>query len=364
MLNPSAPRRALVAGCVAGAVLIAAAAPAPVQPVPDYDFQWSVIGAPGNRAANEQEAPVLFHPVLYPPNGLQVGAVNYEYRMARTEVTVSQWFEFVQAYAPYYTGPAPGTSMGSSDWVLTGQWIAPIAGSGQNGQPWQFTMDPAAANLATGTSWHFAARYANWLHNGKAHEQWAFETGVYDTSTFTRNPDGTWNDQFTPAPGARFWLPTLDEWTKGMYYDPHRYGEGQEGYWRYPFGRDTFAVPGYPEDGGETAAGLPYPPDFDAHWWTPVGAYPHITSPWGLLDGSGGGPSAEWTTSGDEWGRWAQGSGQFGGDTAYLYDQIDYLGMGGLSGGGGAFRLASAIPAPSSVLIFCLTVPLLERRKR
>jgi len=333
------------------------------QALPDYDFQWSTIGSPGNRAANAQEAPELFNEGLY-PGGLHLGAVAHEYRMARTEVTASQWFEFVQAFAPRYPGPSVNSSYGSFASVLTGQWIAPVPGSGHNGQPWQFTMDPEAANLATGTSWHFAARYANWLHNGKSPEQWAFETGVYDTATFTRNPDGTWNDQFTPAPGARFWLPTLDEWTKGMYYDPNRHGDGQEGYWAHPIGHDTPAVPGYPEDGGETSAGTPFPPDFDASWHVPVGAYPHISSPWGLLDGSGSGPAAEWTTSGSERGRWVRGSGQFGGDTSLLYDEIDRLGAGGLSGGGGAFRLASAVPAPASILLFCVGVPYLIMRRR
>lgn len=351
----------LVAGFVAAAVLAAAAVPVCAQPVPDYDFDWSVIGSPGNRAANAEEAPGLFNPVLYPPNGLHVGAVSYEYRMARTEVTVSQWFDFVQAYAPFYPGPAVNTSYGSFASVLTGQWIAPVPGSGQNGQPWQFTMDPEAANLATGTSWHFAARYANWLHNGKAHEQWAFETGAYDTSTFTRNPDGTWNDQIAPTPGARFWLPTLDEWTKGMYHDPNRYGDGQEGYWAHPIGRDTPAVPGYPEDGGETSGGIPLPPDFEAHWHVPVGAYPRITSPWGLLDGSGG--LSEWTTTGNEWGRYVHGSGEFEGAWETI-DRIDIFGGGSPDAGGGGFRLASIIPAPAGFPLLCLLTLIHQRRRR
>lgn len=46
-----------------------------------------------------------------------VGSVNRRYRMARTEVTVGQWLEFVNSYAPYYEGPTNWSEF-TSRWIV------------------------------------------------------------------------------------------------------------------------------------------------------------------------------------------------------------------------------------------------------
>src|SRR5690606_16629073 len=138
----------------------------------------------------------------------------YEYRMAMTEVTVGQWFELVQAYAQFHDfgglAPPAFTGFGIS-YSFAGLFIRP----------------GISPNRPADMSWEYAARYCNWLHNGKVNEAWAFESGVYDTSTFTFNDDGRPNHQFHRSPGARYWIPSLDEWTKAAYHDPTRYGHGQ-----------------------------------------------------------------------------------------------------------------------------------------
>jgi len=147
-----------------------------------------------------------------------------------------------------------------------------------------------------------------------------------------------------------------------MYYDPNRHGDGQEGYWAHPIGHDTPAVPGYPEDGGETSAGIPFPPDFDASWHVPVGAYPHISSPWGLLDGSGS--AGEWTGSGEPGGRYARGTNDFD-ELWFLFDRIDaYLGAPPPNFGGIGFRLASAVPAPAAFPVLFLSALICPRRRK
>src|SRR5690606_23240620 len=100
------------------------------------------------------------------------------------------------------------------------------------------------------------ARYCNWLHNGKVNEQWAFDTGAYDASTFGRDENGDFTDDYTPLPGARFWIPSVDEWLKAVYYDPDRHGPGEGGWWLFPDSSDDPLVIGYPEDGGETNGSL------------------------------------------------------------------------------------------------------------
>ena len=128
---------------------------------PSYGHTFLTIGAPGNRAANPQEAPRLFPPYSTVPR--LVGAVNYEYRITRTEVTVGQWFQFVQAYKPYYTG-SPNAAAFTSDWI------------GWNGS--NYVMTPSAVNYPANMSWRMAARYTNWLHNGRASNQAAFDRHV------------------------------------------------------------------------------------------------------------------------------------------------------------------------------------------
>ncbi len=238
----------------------------PVWAQPDENgYEWAVITHPGNRHTIPEETP--FRP------DVPIGGVDYIFRMATTEVTVGQWFEFVSAYAPFYS-----LDFGIADPAFTGQSINySFAGL--------WIYGDISHQRPSDMSWEYAARYCNWLHNGKINEQWAFESGAYDTATFTFNPDGTPNHQFRRSPGARYWIPSLDEWTKAAHYDPDRYGPGQEGYWLYPNGSNERSRGGglLPKEGGERNAG-----PFWEGWPIDVASFPHVRSPFGLLDASGG----------------------------------------------------------------------------
>jgi len=242
-------------------------------PGPDDDgFEWAVVGDPGNRPVTEAEAPFF-----WPPYGgdepLLVGSVAYPYRISVLEVANEQWLEFVNAYAPYNEGFY-------ASFAYTGFYIYYDSQSGV------YRMDPGTERWPAEMSWRYAARYCNWLHNDKAPEREAFESGVYDTSTFGEAPDGSFTDQATRSPGARYWIPSLDEWIKAVHWDPDKPVDGQAetgGYWLYPYGSDNPPTPGPPGD-GDTSAG--YDDDFGFFW--DVGSYPHARTPWGLLDASGG----------------------------------------------------------------------------
>jgi hypothetical protein len=319
---------------------------AAAQAPPSYGFDFVTIGAPGNRPANQQEAPQLYPPWSNDP--LLVGEVGYEYRIARTELTASQWFEFANTYWPYHSGPL-------SD--LTGFWVrASNTTPGQN--PGLYIL-PGAENKAADLSWRMAARYCNWLHNGKVNQAWAFESGAYDTSTFTRNPDGTWNDQPTHSPGALFWIPTLDEWIKAMHYDPDKQGPGQEGYWLYPHSSDSPPIPGWPWAGGQTDAGL----ELGSGPFLDVGSYPSVQSPWALLDGSGS--QTELVEDFNPQGIWRFAKGQHAfGPLPEAFDRIEFLFASSPSGGANGVRLASGIPAPGSITLLLLVVVRLSKRRR
>lgn len=323
------------------AALLPAAASALAQPLPDYGYQWATITHPGNRPASAEEAPQFYPPHSEP--AFIRGRVDYVYRIATTEVTVGQWLEFVQAYGPYYTGFRANSS-------FTGPYILPA--SLNPSEPPGYFARPGTENLATTMNWHMAARYVNWLHNGKAPQQEAFESGVYDASRFVQNPDGTWPALPDRSPGARFWIPSIDEWIKAVNYDPDRYGDGLEGYWLRPNGTNDPLIPGYPDEGGQTLAGLGLPPLGPIPSPLPVGSYPDVVSPWGLLDASGG--VTEWLDSGpdSESARHIKGSSQFSEFDPTATDRLDWVGTGipPLVSGSG-LRIASAVPTPTSAMI-------------
>jgi len=295
---------------------------------PDYGLNWVTIGDPGNRGVLPAEVPD--RPELANQN---LGAVSYEFRLTQTEITVSQWFEFVLAYQPHYQGP-------SNDPGYIGFDIR------RSGNTYAISGDPTAP---TSMSWEFAARYCNWLHNGKALTRDAFESGAYDTSTFTRNPDGTANHQLTRSEGALFWIPSLDEWTKGAHWDPAK-NNGDGGYWRYPGASDEQLIPGPPGSGGQTNGGDPPGP-------ATAGSYPDVNGPWGLLDTSGG--VREWTetqllfATGVRRTRGSSRGSPFFADNDRL-DAQDFA--GGLSNPSAGLRLASRVPSPGA---FALSGPVL-----
>lgn len=300
---------------------------------PSYGHDFVTIGAPGNRAVLESEG---FYPVKVTgfPN---LGAVNYEYRIGRTETTVRQWFDFVNVAWPFAQAQGFNTR---GDPRFLGRYIE--ASSSIPSQPPSYYIpgpDPFgrhADEVAQSMSLRFAAWYVNWTHHGQPTTNITldtFTTGAYDVNTLTRQP------------GARYWIPSLDEWTKAVYHDTNRYGPGQEGYWQYS-GMSTIPLIGGPPGtpGAQTSAGgwhLPgthgLPPD--------VGSYPQTLSAWGLLDTSGGVDEYTDTRSpgGSNW--------MVRGDDLNLvltvYDRVDYLFRAtALDVGSTGLRLASVVPAP------------------
>ncbi|MGP1347270.1 MAG: SUMF1/EgtB/PvdO family nonheme iron enzyme [Phycisphaerales bacterium] len=307
--------------------------------VGDEAFEWSTIGAPGNRNPTPEEAGHTGSPLDWDP----VGSVGYSFRLSRTPVTASQFIEFVQAYKPF----------------ATAQEYYGQTGSHLNLLPPVPVVYPGAEDLPATPSLRLAKKFANWLHNGKVSEAWAFADGVYDTSTFGVIEDENGNfvgytDQVGPKPGAKVWIPSEAEYVKALYYDPHRYGEGEEGYWMYPDGGNEPLVPG-PPGVGETDAG------YSSFIYHDVGSYPNTQSPWGVLDVSGG--DREWTDSTLSGLVVTRSSIRGGGLDA------DLLWVNGLwapmVGGTTTFRLATPVPGPgTSALMSSFYIFTLSRRRR
>jgi len=317
-----------------------------VDGVPDYDFDWAVIGDPGNKGWSGE----------IPQLGTGRGAVDYTYRMSKMEVTSAQWREFITAIRPVVGDPRFGAPVHWGYFEIFGEFV-------------DVAPDPDNSPVF-GISWHEAAMYANWLHNDKQASIAAISNGAYDISTFGELPNGMFTDQLTRNPDAKFWIPSLDEWIKAAHYDPNKNGPGEGGYWMYPNTSDTAPTPGPPGE-GETGAG-------DFFWEVegfenldsrdiPLGSYPETTSPWGLLDVSGG--SLEWTEGTvNNYGRITMGAQAGGGtdDIFFSLDRIDrYSGRNTTADFDTTIRIASAVPAtgPGAACAIMFTFVLMRRKR-
>lgn len=317
--------------------LAAALTPTVASAQPDPSgIDFVTIGAVGNRGYDGPD-----------PNGLATGRgrVDYEYKIGRYEVTAGQWGEFFDA-ALNRADPIPYVR-------------APLE------------VGPGSMGAVGGITWRTAAIYCNWLHNNKSPDRAAFMSGAYDVSTFGFTPEGVFTDQAAHSPGARYWVPTLDEWMKAAHYDPDRVNDDGSvgGWWRYSITRDTAPVYQRPPSmGGLGEANAGFILTGEAQFSIPLGAYTTITSPWGLFDTAGG--TSEWTETIfrvqglDILSRVVEGSAwatpNLPADSAWSYGDASPTERDYMFG----FRIAPAVPSSPSVLVVALGVCSFLRRRR
>jgi hypothetical protein len=224
---------------------------------------------------------------------------------------------------------------------------------------------------ANGIDWRTSAMYCNWLTNDKRSDRAAFMSGAYDVSTFGYPPSGTFSDQVTRSPTAKYWIPSLDEWQKAAHYDPNKNGPGQGNYWLTPVTSDSFPVYAPPGVQGLNGQGLG---QSSAGWdgrtypgynpfAVPLGAYTNVMSPWGLFDTSGG--TREWTEEVILAFRLLGGSsiGPGPADRIGIYGGDDPSSPSFSNG----FRIATYIPAPGAAMTLLAMAVLTaapQRRRR
>lgn len=118
------------------------------------------------------------------------GAVAYEYRIGKNEVTISQYAEFLNAAAKTDTNGLWNSNMG------TDLNIAGITRDGSSGS-FSYSVTGSGLRPITYVSWFDAARFTNWLHNGQG-------SGSTETGAYTLN--GAISGIFTKNVGATVWL--------------------------------------------------------------------------------------------------------------------------------------------------------------
>jgi formylglycine-generating enzyme required for sulfatase activity len=227
-------------------------------------IDWVEVGNPGN--ANDTTG---------------YGAVNYDFRIGKYEVTIQQYTDFLNAVDPsgadphglynYSMGHNGNTRGISYSWgAASGHKYSPI-GSGDR--------------PITYVSWLDAARFANWMQNGQG--SGSTETGAY---TLAGAPHG---EAVARNAEATFYIPTEHEWYKAAYYSPEL-NSGSGGY--YAYATQSNSAPGNIVGGGAnqanyfTGAGYSVTQssyDRNQNYLTSVGAFTNAASYYGTFDQSG-----------------------------------------------------------------------------
>ena len=321
--NPASFVPVLVAGII---LCLPSAASAAVT------IDWVTVGDPGN-----------------PDDSTNRGGVAYTYQIAKYEVTVGQYTEFLNTKAKTDTYDLYNANMGSD---------LNIAGISRSGAPgsYVYAVIGSSNRPVTYVSWFDAARFSNWLHNGQ---------GNGDTESGAYALDGAMSGvNFSAVAGTRYRLPTEDEWYKAAYYD------GSGGYSLYPTNTDS--LPGNTIGAGANQANFRLGGAYSVtqsdiysasqNYLTDVGAFTSGSSYYGTFDQAGN--VWEWNDSVFS----ALSRGLRGGAWSENYLRLRSTYYGGaepfVENNETGFRLV-AIPEPTNVLMVVMGgVACAARRRR
>lgn len=328
-----------------------------------------LVVAPGRAAVISYET-VSVGDAGNPNDSTGYGGVADEYRIGRYDVTIGQYTAFLNATAKTDTYGLYNTSM------ATNLNIAGIARTGSSGTYTYGVIGGSANRPITYVSWFDAARFANWMHNGQG-------SGSTETGAYTLTGGLTSGTAPGRNAGARFFIPTENEWYKSAYYSPNHGGFGVAGYHAYATQSDT--APGNIIGAGSnqanyvTGAGfsVTQSPTFSSsvNYLTDVGAYTNSASAYGTFDQSGS--VFQWNDLDGVAGssRGLRGGNWSGNQPFFLSSASRFTGAASHEGNNVGFRLASpgrmsTVPEVGSAGIEAALaflaggLGLLERRRR
>ena len=274
-------------------------------------IDWVTVGNPGNAA-----------------DTTGYGAVAYEYKIGKYEVTNAQYSAFLNAKASTDTYGLYHPFMSTKGIIRSG-----------NSGSYTYSVTTALANRpVVYVSWFNAARFANWITNDQAN-------GNTETGSYSLN--GASTGIYLANAGAQVYIPTEDEWYKAAYYNG-----ATRAYSLYPNAQNTI-----------TTADANYANSIGSS--TNVGSYISDPSFYGTFDQ--GGNVWEYNDSIIEMPgylmRGLRGGSSYHGESglaSYTRDRVSPGNEDSLNG----FRLAS-IPEPTSMLLTMVAGGMmLIRRKR
>src|SRR5262245_47358384 len=256
--------RAWISACVLVGLLVRHAMAVNIEMVP--------VGNPGNAADTRY-------------NSISVGSVGYNYQIGKYEITAGQYSEFLNAVAKADPNGLYNTEMGDVFGTYPGANIQQTGSSGNFS--YNVAADWADRPVNFVSFWD-AARFANWLHNGQP-------TGPQGPATTEGGAYHNVGDQtlFGRNPGAKYFIPTENEWYKAAYHK----NDGVTGnYWDYPTASDSLAGNTLPDPGshanfygsfGEDILGNGGYTIGSPYFRTNVGEFANSASPYGTFDQGG-----------------------------------------------------------------------------
>jgi formylglycine-generating enzyme required for sulfatase activity len=277
------------------------------------------------------------------------GAVDYNFRIGKYEVTNAQFAAFLNAAAKsdpngLYEAGSPSSPTDTTNDIQrmgsSGNYVYSVAANQAN-RPAQYL------------SFWSAARFSNWLHNGQPtgpQGPGTTEDGAYinigNELTFTRQPD------------ARFWIPNQDEWYKAAFHK----NDGVTGnYWGYPTQSNSEPLNTLPDPGNhanyktEDIEGGTYtigPP----HWRTEVGAFVNSPGPYGTFDQ--GGNVLEWLETKSDVFHIIAGGSYADNSTDMHASSLCCVSSATDYGASIGFRIAGVVPEPGTALLAMLGIAL------
>ncbi|MCY2929618.1 MAG: SUMF1/EgtB/PvdO family nonheme iron enzyme [Planctomycetota bacterium] len=299
---------------------------------------WCTVGDPGNAADTRYPDPPIS----------SFGSVGYTYKIGKFEVTAGQYTAFLNAVAATDTYKLYSSYMWSDQWNQG----CKIQRSGASGSYTYSVASDYANRPVNCVCWGDAARFCNWLQNGRP-------TGAQGLST---TEDGAYylNGATTDASllpvtrkaNAKYVIPTLDEWYKAAFY---KGGSTRAGYWDYPTRSNTVPGRDMADASGNNAnySAAPWTAlDSGTYWTTVVGDFQNSAGPYGTFDQ--GGNVTEWTEGVLSDGSRSVRGGAFGMNSLLMLAKTDaYTTASGDGGENAGFRIAY-VPEPASMALLAL----------
>ncbi len=210
------------------------------------------------------------------------GAVTHTYSMAKYDVTVGQYCQFLNAVAAI----SDPNGLYDSHMALGNFYGFSTVGVAQNGSVGNYNYT-VTGSYSQGVNvpifditWANAARFCNWLQNGQP--TGAQGPGTTETGAYTLNADLM---MVTRNENATYFIPSENEWYKAAYFDPTLNGGGG-GYWKYPTKSNTAPGNTLPDTGNNANYYITGYSD-PTNLLTPVGSFVLSPGPYGTYDMGG-----------------------------------------------------------------------------
>lgn len=157
------------------------------------------------------------------------GAIPYEYKIGKFEVTNEEYCEFLSAVAK--SDPHGLYDSRMDEWNPDADRWGGIERSGSPGSYTYALISGCGKRPVNFVTWESAARFCNWLSGGET------ETGVYALKDGLGRLKLPRHSELAGGEKASWAISSEDEWYKAAYFDPKK--GGKAGYWRFPGRSDS-----------------------------------------------------------------------------------------------------------------------------